>query len=604
MTLRPGAMCRLPADSASEVERRHAACIELDQTIVPGNAVLTKRNKRRAAGALLVGGLIFVLIGVGGYLTTQRSLSDAGWVTHTQEVIASIDEIQAGMLSAESSARGYVLTDNEAFLGVYADAIGRLPERIVRLDALVQDNPTQRRNVVVLSRLVDARLAQIDELLHSYRKQGLDGARAAIARGVFQTSSSLRRQVQTMTELERQQLIRRNAATTRSAQWVLWVTVIGIASGLLVMLLAYRLLSRELERRTRAEDDASRTSERLIESFAALERTSAGLEALARYSGLLQNCRDAEEALEITARTIAPLIPGAAGAVYLLRASRDRAEQVVAWGEMADDASASIAPDNCWALRRDRTHVVMDAGQGMLCQHAGVNLPAHAATACIPLSAQGTQLGMLALRSEDPDDLASLTVAEAAAEQLSLALHNLRLRETLRQQSIRDPLTGLYNRRYLEETLSHELARCTRRALPLSVLMLDVDHFKRFNDLHGHSGGDRVLAAIGELLLAQTRGEDICCRYGGEELTIILPEVDLPTACMMAEKLRAGIEALQVMGDGVCLPKVTASFGAASFPAHASTVASLLQRADAALYRAKQGGRNQVVSADVLVSVA
>ncbi|TQU90233.1 CHASE3 domain-containing protein, partial [Xanthomonas perforans] len=328
--------------------------------------MLTKRTKRRAAGALLVGGLIFVLIGVGGYLTTQRSLSDAGWVTHTQEVIASIDEIQAGMLSAESSARGYVLTDNEAFLGVYADAIGRLPERIVRLDALVQDNPTQRRNVVVLSRLVDARLVQIDELLHSYRKQGLDGARAAIARGVFQTSSSLRRQVQTMTELERQQLIRRNAATTRSAQWVLWVTVIGIASGLLVMLLAYRLLSRELERRTRAENDASRTSERLIESFAALERTSAGLEALARYSGLLQNCRDAEEALEITARTIAPLIPGAAGAVYLLRASRDRAEQVVAWGEMADDASASIAPDNCWALRRDRTHVVMDAGQGML----------------------------------------------------------------------------------------------------------------------------------------------------------------------------------------------------------------------------------------------
>ncbi len=122
--------------------------------------------------------------------------------------------------------------------------------------------------------------------------------------------------------------------------------------------------------------------------------------------------------------------------------------------------------------------------------------------------------------------------------------------------------------------------------------------------LHGHSGGDRVLAAIGELLLAQTRGEDICCRYGGEELTIILPEVDLPTACMMAEKLRASIEALQVMGDGVCLPKVTASFGAASFPDHAATVASLVQRADAALYRAKQGGRNQVVSADVLAFVA
>ncbi|NIK01774.1 diguanylate cyclase [Xanthomonas cannabis] len=562
--------------------------------------MLTKKAKRRAAGALLLGGAIFVLIGVGGYFTTQRSLSDAGWVTHTQEVLAGIDEIQAGLLSAESSVRGYVLTDNEAFLGVYADAIGRLPERIVRLDALVQDNPVQRRNARALGQLVDKRLVQINDLLHSYRAHGLDGARGSIARGVFQTSAALRRQVQTMTELERHELVKRTEANTSSAQWVLRMTVIGIVSGLLVMLLAYRLLARELQRRVHAEDAASHTSERLVESFAALERTSAGLEALARYSGLLQNCRDAEEALEITARTIAPLIPGAAGAVYLLRASRDRAEQVVAWGAMADGDSPSIAPDTCWALRRDRTHVVDDASAGMLCRHADANLPAHASTVCIPLSAQGTQLGMLALRSDDPGGLATLTVAEAAAEQLSLVLHSLRLRETLRQQSIRDPLTGLYNRRYLEEALNHELARCTRRVQPLSVLMLDVDHFKRFNDLHGHSGGDRVLAAIGELLLAQTRGEDICCRYGGEELTIILPEVDLPVACMMAEKLRAGIEALQVMADGVSLPKITASFGVASFPEHAGNAAQLLRRADEALYRAKQAGRNQVVGAAVL----
>ncbi|EGD19405.1 diguanylate cyclase (GGDEF) domain-containing protein [Xanthomonas hortorum ATCC 19865] len=127
--------------------------------------------------------------------------------------------------------------------------------------------------------------------------------------------------------------------------------------------------------------------------------------------------------------------------------------------------------------------------------------------------------------------------------------------------------------------------------------MLDVDHFKQFNDLHGHSGGDRVLAAIGEFLLTQMRGEDICCRYGGEELTIILPEVDLSTASRMAEKLRAGIEALQVMSDGVSLPKVTASFGAASFPEHAGNAAQLLRRADEALYRAKQAGRNQVINA-------
>ncbi|MFS8393277.1 diguanylate cyclase [Xanthomonas campestris pv. raphani] len=559
--------------------------------------MLTRKAKRHAAGALMLGGLIFVLIGVGGYITSRQSLTAAAWVSHTQEVIASIDEIQAGLLSAESSARGFVLTDNEAFLGVHADAIGRLPGRIARLEVLVQDNPLQLRNVAALDKLVDMRLMQINDLLHSYRATGLDGARASIAKGVFQTSSALRRQVQLMGELERRQLVSRTQANHNSARWVLWMTAIGILSGLLVMVLAYRLLSRELARRVRAEEEASTSSTRLAESFSTLERTSAGLEALARYSGLLQNCRNAEEALEITARTIAPLVPGVSGAVYLLRASRDRAEQVAAWGTLADGERGSIAPEECWALRRDRTHLVEDASVGMVCQHAGVNLPPHASTVCIPLSAQGTQLGMLALRGDNAQELASLTVAEAAAEQLSLALHNLRLRETLRQQSIRDPLTGLFNRRYLEEALNHELSRCTRRVQPLSVLMLDVDHFKQFNDLHGHSGGDRVLAAIGELLLTQTRGEDICCRYGGEELTIILPEVDLATASAMAEKLRAGIDALQVMADGVSLPKITASFGVATFPGHAGNAAQLLRKADEALYRAKQAGRNQVVSA-------
>lgn len=249
--------------------------------------MLTRKAKRHAAGALMLGGLIFVLIGVGGYITSRQSLTAAAWVSHTQEVIASIDEIQAGLLSAESSARGFVLTDNEAFLGVHADAIGRLPGRIARLEVLVQDNPLQLRNVAALDKLVDMRLVQINDLLHSYRATGLDGARASIAKGVFQTSSALRRQVQLMGELERRQLVSRTQANHDSARWVLWMTAIGILSGLLVMVLAYRLLSRELARRVRAEEEASTSSTRLAESFSTLERTSAGLEALARYSGLL-----------------------------------------------------------------------------------------------------------------------------------------------------------------------------------------------------------------------------------------------------------------------------------------------------------------------------
>lgn len=238
----------------------------------------------------MLGGLIFVLIGVGGYITSRQSLTAAAWVSHTQEVIASIDEIQAGLLSAESSARGFVLTDNEAFLGVHADAIGRLPGRIARLEVLVQDNPLQLRNVAALDKLVDMRLVQINDLLHSYRATGLDGARASIAKGVFQTSSALRRQVQLMGELERRQLVSRTQANHDSARWVLWMTAIGILSGLLVMVLAYRLLSRELARRVRAEEEASTSSTRLAESFNTLERTSAGLK---RWRAIRACCRTA-----------------------------------------------------------------------------------------------------------------------------------------------------------------------------------------------------------------------------------------------------------------------------------------------------------------------
>lgn len=527
----------------------------------------------------MLGGLIFVLIGVGGYITSRQSLTAAAWVSHTQEVIASIDEIQAGLLSAESSARGFVLTDNEAFLGVHADAIGLLPGRIARLEVLVQDNPAtaqrgragqagghalgaDQRPVAQLSRHRAGwrarlhRQGRVPDLFGPAPAGATDGRTGAPAAGVAHPGQPRQRPLGAVDDGDRH-----------------FVRAIGHGAGLPAVVAR---IGPPCARRGRSQHE-QHAAGRIVQHVG----TDLGrIEALARYSGLLQNCRNAEEALEITARTIAPLVPGVSGAVYLLRASRDRAEQVAAWGTLADGERGSIAPEECWALRRDRTHLVEDASVGMVCQHAGVNLPPHASTVCIPLSAQGTQLGMLALRGDNAQELASLTVAEAAAEQLSLALHNLRLRETLRQQSIRDPLTGLFNRRYLEEALNHELSRCTRRVQPLSVLMLDVDHFKQFNDLHGHSGGDRVLAAIGELLLAQTRGEDICCRYGGEELTIILPEVDLATASAMAEKLRAGIDGLQVMADGVSLPKITASFGVATFPGHAGNAARLLRKAD------------------------
>jgi diguanylate cyclase (GGDEF)-like protein len=185
------------------------------------------------------------------------------------------------------------------------------------------------------------------------------------------------------------------------------------------------------------------------------------------------------------------------------------------------------------------------------------------------------------------------------ASSLGLALANLRLRDKLRQQSIRDLLTGLFNRRYLEETIAREIHRVDRNQHPLGVIMIDVDHFKRFNDTHGHEAGDIVLREMGVFLRSQVRGEDIPCRYGGEEFVLILPDAPLEVTKLRAEKLRAGIQQLNLVFKDQPLGSISVSLGVAVYPEHGSTADAVIRAADAALYRAKRAGRNRVAVAEI-----
>jgi diguanylate cyclase (GGDEF)-like protein len=326
------------------------------------------------------------------------------------------------------------------------------------------------------------------------------------------------------------------------------------------------------------------------------------VELLRQLSELLQACATPDEAHGVMGQLCGRLFPDASGAVLVTPASRDGLWAVAVWGPPLADGRERFQLDDCWALRRGRVYRVDVAGSSPACVHLGE--PAPGAFVCVPLAAQGETLGLFTLAvppgaaADGGLGEARVRLAVTVAEQFALALANVRLRETLRGQSIRDPLTGLFNRRYMEETLDRELSRAQRERRPLSLILLDIDRFKTFNDTFGHEAGDTVLASLGGLLRAVSRVGDVACRYGGEEFVLILAEASLPDARRRAEEIRDAIRSLRVTHGGRPLEGVRCSMGVAAFPEHGDVGGALLRAADAALYRAKREGRDQVVLAD------
>jgi diguanylate cyclase (GGDEF)-like protein/PAS domain S-box-containing protein len=324
-----------------------------------------------------------------------------------------------------------------------------------------------------------------------------------------------------------------------------------------------------------------------------LAQRHAEMLTLSEISDFLQSCSTVEEACHTITNLVETLFPGCAGGIFITRASRNRLEWVNGWGRQLP-SNPNFEPHHCWGLRRGRMHYVGQDRLSLRCHHSQANEAT--ATLCIPMMAQGETLGLLYLSTETPGELPEpkQQLARTLAEQLGMAIANLKLQETLRHQSIRDPLTGLYNRRYLEETLTQELIRAQRKQHSIGVMMIDIDHFKQFNDTFGHDVGDFVLQLVSTLLKESVRNSDIACRYGGEEMTLILPEANLAETTARAELLRSAISQLRPNYHGQSLAMLTASFGVAAFPQHGSTVQALIKAADDALYRAKASGRNQV----------
>lgn len=322
-----------------------------------------------------------------------------------------------------------------------------------------------------------------------------------------------------------------------------------------------------------------------------LSNRSEELALLGSLDNLLAACSTTTEAGEVFKRIAVKLLSKCSGALAIINGSGNLFEIEITWGgEWPGELVYS--PGDCWALRRGQVHSMSDNSSSPICNHMSEGLP-HPAI-CIPLVAQGDTLGVLHVMTKHEFTENEIQLAESLAKHTSLALANLRLREALHIQAIRDPLTGLYNRRYLEESIERELSRAKREKSTVGVFMIDLDHFKRFNDDFGHEAGDYVLKQLGLTLKHFIRNEDIACRYGGEEFTVILPGADIETCKERGEMLCDTLRKMDLRFRDRELGIITLSIGVALSPDHGENGEAILSAADRALYRAKSNGRDRV----------
>jgi diguanylate cyclase (GGDEF)-like protein/PAS domain S-box-containing protein len=327
-------------------------------------------------------------------------------------------------------------------------------------------------------------------------------------------------------------------------------------------------------------------------TLAALRRSESDLTNIARLSDLLQSCRTISEAYPIIAEKATELFPMASGSLAMVLAEGRDLVRVAAWGPGC--SLRSFQEEDCLALQGSGEHGCGEPGGADRCRHLAGS--AEQQGLCLPLKVQEKTRGVvtLTMAEEGAIDDATRQALHSFADVVKLSLANLQLRESLAEQAFRDPLTGLFNRRYLMETLPREIRRAQRRGSPLTIAMLDIDHFKRFNDVYGHDAGDLVLAELAMQLAGSLRAEDVACRYGGEEFLFLLPDCDLDAAYQRMTEISAKAGSRAYVLRGRTLPGTTVSVGLAVLSETLSTSESLITAADKAMYAAKRMGRNRV----------
>ncbi len=329
------------------------------------------------------------------------------------------------------------------------------------------------------------------------------------------------------------------------------------------------------------------------------QNRQAEVDKLSEFGDWLHSCTSLSELYEIVNQAMQNIYPESTGQLYIYSNSRDILDCVCSWGESG--ISENIQPQDCWSLRRGR---VFEFGDGMIqldCKHVQ-HSESHESSryCCLPLLANGNTVGLLHIDfSQNANDKNigelkkfNLSFATRCAEQISLAVANAQLRDELHEQSTKDPLTSLFNRRFFLERCRSEIIRAAHLSEQFGIAVFDVDNFKKFNDHYGHDAGDAVLCHIAELAHKHFVNDEVIARIGGEEFAILSTNVNTEIFLKRLEEFRNIVASMSVRHYNKPLPAVTVSIGYAIFPDHGSNVPDLVKVADAAMYQAKEIGKN------------
>ncbi|HTV82687.1 MAG TPA: diguanylate cyclase [Acidobacteriaceae bacterium] len=539
------------------------------------------------ATAICLGSIVAMVV----YADAQDSIAAQYMVSRTQEARLNLVTSSEQLERVELSAELYLETGNPAHQRTAQEASVALSSLVRQLERLVQFNAQQQANAEHLEAATTRLARGVD---------GLTTHRISLAGDVV----ACRRILTLMQDQEGTLLEERGAEARRENVYGMVRRAVVIAIGAILILVLFAFLIRDAMRSGQFEERLSQTNAQLRSTVGRLEEQAFESRLLIDARDEVSLCLDVKQAEDCTVRYFAELIPGTSGCLSIINNSRHQMESVGTWGLVQGSAVfEGFAPESCCALRMGRARWRRPEHSEVHCTHFFGAPPER--YLCLPVVAHGEMLGAVTIECESPQVAAMTETREESvislAEMAAMAIAGLRLRERLERQSIRDGLTGLFNRSFMEVALERELHRAARQQKDLALMMVDIDHFKQFNDTFGHEAGDVVLREVAESLRIGVRSEDIVCRYGGEEFMVILPEITQNSALERAELLRRQVEGLALRYHGQPLRQVTISIGLALSTQNSEVAEDLVRCADRAMYAAKHRGRNRVMQADASI---